>query len=324
MSAFGVATTAAEVLSGVDISGRRVLVTGGGSGIGLVTALALAEAGAKVSIAVRDPRAAMSAVRGRATGSTGAALEVLELDLTDPLSVVQLVDGWSGRLDALVANAGVMDTPLSRTAQGWELQLATNHLGHFFLARGLRSALAEAGGRVVSVSSRAHLQGAVDLDDPHFGRRAYARRAAYAQSKSANVLCAVAGASKWGPDGITINSLMPGAIHTRLQRHMDDETRRRVGMVEADTGHGVAVPAGWKTPEQGAATSVLLAVSPTVAGVSGRYYEDCVEAAVVPGGGPAAGGVASHALDPETADRLWEMSLAHERAVMPTGWLTRS
>jgi NAD(P)-dependent dehydrogenase (short-subunit alcohol dehydrogenase family) len=196
-----------------------------------------------------------------------------------------------------------MASPLMRTAEGWEMQFATNHLGHFALATGLHKALAAAeGARVVSVSSAAHLRSPVVFEDIHFLRRPYDPWTAYGQSKTANVLFAVEAAKRWAPDGITANALMPGGIRTRLQRYVTDEELERL---RAQTG-GAAAP-NWKTPEQGAATSVLLAASPLAKDVTGRYFEDCNEAGLNQPGTRT--GVAPYALDPEAATRLWQVSL---------------
>jgi NAD(P)-dependent dehydrogenase (short-subunit alcohol dehydrogenase family) len=292
---YGARTTAAEVVAGVDLSGRRAVVTGGASGIGVETARALAGAGADVTIAVRNLEAG-----AKTAAEIGRNVEVAPLDLADRASVAAFVAGWDGPLHILVNNAGVMAPPLTRTPEGWELQFATNHLGHFGLATGLHAALAAAGGaRVVSVSSTAHLRSDVDLEDLMFERRPYDPWLAYGQSKTANVLFAVAAAARWADDGITVNALNPGGIRTNLQRHID------VDALVAD----VARQGGditWKTPEQGAATSVLLAASPLVEGVTGRYFEDVAEARPHQEGTRT--GVAAYALDPGSAARLWTVS----------------
>ncbi|MZG12084.1 SDR family NAD(P)-dependent oxidoreductase [Streptomyces sp. SID5914] len=298
--------TATEVIDGVDLGGRRVIVTGGASGIGVETARALAAAGAEVTVAVRNPAAAEPLVREVAAAPGPGSVRAAAIDLADLSSVAAFVREWQGPLDVLVANAGVMALPERRiTAEGWELQLATNHLGHFALALGLHGRLRAAGSaRVVVVSSGAHRGAAFDFDDPHFARRPYDRWAAYAQSKTADVLFAV-GARRWLADGITANALNPGWISTNLQRHVDDATMRALGAMD-DEGNIIEQPY-YKTPLQGAATSVLLAASPLVDGVTGRYFEDNQEArTVADGDGEQAGGVAPHALDPHAADRLWE------------------
>jgi NAD(P)-dependent dehydrogenase (short-subunit alcohol dehydrogenase family) len=200
----------------------------------------------------------------------------------------------------LINNAGVMATPETRTPEGWELQFATNHLGHFALTTGLHRFLAVEGARVVSVSSAAHLMSPVVFDDIHFVDRPYDPWAAYGQSKTANVLLAVEATKRWAADGITVNAVMPGGIRTNLQRH--------VGREAMDAMIAQAVEDGFrlKTPEQGAATSVLVATSPLLEGVGGRYFEDCAEA--LPNDGNMVSGVAAYALDPAAATRLWEVT----------------
>jgi NAD(P)-dependent dehydrogenase (short-subunit alcohol dehydrogenase family) len=297
-------TTAAEVVAGSDLSGSRVIVTGGASGVGLETARALAAAGAHVTLAVRNAEAGQR-VAAEIVASTGNThVFVAPVDLADPASVASFVAAWDGPLDVLVNNAGVMACPETRTPQGWELQFATNHLGHFALAIGLHRALAGAqGARIVSVSSRAHLRSPVDFDDIHFLNRAYEPWDAYAQSKTANVLFAVEATRRWESDGITANALQPGTVRSNLQRYItDDDLERTRGHIEDNSGSF-----HWKTPEQGAATSVLLATSPLLEGIGGRYFEDCNEAGPSqPGTGH---GVATYALDPNAAARLWEVSL---------------
>jgi NAD(P)-dependent dehydrogenase (short-subunit alcohol dehydrogenase family) len=295
---FTARATAAEVLAGVDLSCRTVLVTGGGAGLGLETTRALVGAGADVTIAVRRP--AETAVH-RALGVRQVAL-----DLADLGSVRRVVDAWDRPLDVLVANAGVMAIPTRQvTPEGWELQLGTNYLGHFVLAVGLHRRLSEAAtahgeARLVVVSSGAHRTAPLDLDDPQFERRPYDRWSAYGQSKTADVLLAVGAARRWAADGIAANALNPGFINTGLQRHVDDDTMRALGAMDEA---GRLIEAGYyKTPQQGASTSALLAGSPLVAGVSGRYFEDNQEAAVFAEGDH---GVAPHALDAGTAEWLW-------------------
>lgn len=292
---FGFHSTAAEVVEGIDLTGKRVIVTGAASGIGVETARALAGAGAEVTLAVRDAEAGKRAMDDIASTTAGARLHVARLDLADRASIAAFVGGWSGPLHVLVNNAGVMALPEQHTAEGWEMQFAVNHLGHFALAGGLRPALAAAGAaRIVSVSSSAHLRSPVVFDDVHFAFRPYEPILAYAQSKTANVLFAVAATARWAGDGITANALMPGAIATNLQRHLG----------------GMKTPVELrKTPREGAATSVLLAASPLLEGVGGRYFVDCNEAVVVSNSKGGMDGVAPFALDPTNADRLWDLSL---------------
>ena len=297
---FGFASTAAEVVDGIDLTGKRAVVTGAASGIGIETARALAGAGAEVTLAVRNLEAGE-----RTAAEIGDRARVAPLELADPASVDAFVAAWDGPLDILVNNAGVMAiADLQTSAAGYELQFATNHLGHFQLALGLHDALAAAadGARIVSVSSTAHLRSPVVWDDLHFAFRPYDPWLAYGQSKTANVLFAVEATRRWAGDGIYANALMPGGIMTNLQRHISEEGMQRMRSSSS---------LRFKTPEQGAATSVLVATSPALTGIGGRYFEDCNEAPVVdrrPEG--TAHGVARYALDPEGASRLWDVSLA--------------
>jgi NAD(P)-dependent dehydrogenase (short-subunit alcohol dehydrogenase family) len=300
---FNAESTAAEVIAGVDLTGRRVIVTGGASGIGVETARVLASAGAEVTLAVRNLEAGERTAE-EITGTTGnKAILVAPLDLADRASVAAFVARWDGPLHILVNNAGVMACPLARTPEGWEMQFATNHLGHFALTVGLHKWLAAAGGsRIVSVSSSAHQRGSVDFDDLHFERREYNPWVAYGQSKTANILFAAEANRRWAGDGILANSLMPGGIRTNLQRYVTDEELNRM---RAQSTGGDATP-NWKTVEQGAATSVLCAASPLLDGVGGRYFEDCNEAG--PNQPGTRRGIAPYAQDPEAARRLWDVS----------------
>ena len=221
-------STAADVAAGIDLTRKAAVVTGAASGIGVETARALAGTGAAVTLAVRDVARGRQVAKDIAATTGSAAVDARELDLTDPGSVERFVDGWSGPLHLLVNNAGVMDTPETYTEQGWELQFATNHLGHFALALGLHDALAADGAaRIVSVSSSGHGASPVVFDDLFFARRAYDPGLAYGQSKTANVLFAVEATRRWAADGITANALMPGGIWTPLQRHWSAEKRAR-------------------------------------------------------------------------------------------------
>jgi NAD(P)-dependent dehydrogenase (short-subunit alcohol dehydrogenase family) len=304
---FGPTTTAAEIVANVDLHGRRAVVTGGSSGIGVETARALASTGAEVTLAVRNVEAGRKVADGIAEKlSAGAApVQVGQLDLADPASVAGFVRAWSGPLHILVNNAGVMALPkLTRTPAGYEMQFATNHLGHFALTTGLHQWLVAAdGARVVAVSSIGHLYGPVVFDDLHYRFRPYDQWTSYGQSKSAIVLFAVGAAQRWADDGIVVNALMPGNIaSTALMRHLGPDDLANLGK-ETD----VALPPV-KTIEQGAATSVLMAASPEVEGVTGRYYEDCAQAPVIDQRAGHTGGVAPYALDHANADRLWQIS----------------
>ncbi len=302
-TSFTAESTAAEVVDGIDLTGRRVIVTGGASGIGVETARALAGAGAEVTLAVRDLAAGERTAEDLIATTGNKRVLVAPLDLADRASVASFAAAWDGPLHVLVNNAGLMASPEIRTPEGWEMQFATNHLGHFALATGLHRALAAAGGaRVVSVSSSAHLRSPVVFDDIHFRERPYDPWLAYGQSKTANVLFAVEASRRWADDGITVNALMPGGIRTRLQRYITEEDLDRM---RALNGGPTAVT--WKTPEQGAATSVLVATSPLLDGVGGRYFEDCDEAAPHQPG--TRRGVAAYALDPEAATLLWQISI---------------
>jgi len=299
---FTAESTAAEVVAGIDLTGRRAVVTGGASGIGVETARALAGAGAQVTLAVRDLAAGERTAQDITETTGNKQVLVAPLDLADQDSVAAFVLEWDGPLHILVNNAGVMAAPETRTPEGWELQFATNHLGHFALATGLHRALKESGdARVVSVSSSAHHRSPVVFEDIHFHERPYEAWSAYGQSKTANVLFAVEASKRWAADGITVNALMPGGIRTNLQRHVDEEELNRL---RAAAGGGELK---WKTPEQGAATSILVATSPLLAGIGGRYFEDCNEAEV--NQLSARHGVAAYALDPEAAERLWQVSV---------------
>ncbi|TBZ57977.1 SDR family NAD(P)-dependent oxidoreductase [Rhizobium leguminosarum] len=293
---FGFSSSAAEVLSGVDLAGKNMIVTGGASGIGIETVKSLASAGAAVTIAARRPEAAEEVARSLREQIGNPQIEVRPLDLADLRSVRNFVADWEKPLHALVNNAGIMALPeLERTAEGCEMQFATNFLGHFALTAGLRRHLADAlGARVVSVSSTGSLFGPVFWDDPHFRFIPYTPLLGYAQSKTACILLSVGIANRWKSDGIVSNALNPGAIATNLQRH---------------TG-GLRTPEHLrKTTEQGASTSVMLAGSPLVEGVSGQYFDDCQIAPVLPGRPDGKlEGVAPYALDMENADRLWRMA----------------
>ena len=301
---FGFDSTAAEVSAGIDLRGKRAIVTGGSSGIGVETARALAGAGADVTLAVRDTRAGDRTAADITSTTGNPAIRVGRVDLADQASVAAFAASWDDPLHLLVNNAGVMALPeLELTPEGWEMQFATNHLGHFALALGLHNALAADGdARIVSLSSRGHLRSPVVFDDLFFQDRPYDPWLAYGQSKTANVLFAVEATRRWAGDGINANAVHPGAIaETNLSRHMAPAA------VAALRDSGLF---RYKTIEQGAATSVLVATSPQLEGIGGRYFEDCNEAAGVD---PAvtenpASGVASYALDPENARRLWEVS----------------
>jgi NAD(P)-dependent dehydrogenase (short-subunit alcohol dehydrogenase family) len=306
---FGFKSTASEVVEGINLSGKRIIVTGAASGIGIETARALASTGAEITLAVRDTNAGGRVAADISAETGNNNVNVAKLDLADRASIAAFVADWKGTLNILVNNAGIMALPeLELTREGWEIQFAVNHLGHFALANGLRDALAAAGNaRVVAVSSSGHQLSPVIFDDIHFRFRQYEPLLAYGQSKTANVLFAVGASARWKKEGITANSLMPGAILTNLQRHVDQETMKKWrGGKDIDPDN---LPANFKTPEQGAATSVLLASSPLLEGIGGRYFFDCNEAEIVTQRTTDMSGVAPFALDAANAERLWEESL---------------
>ena len=290
-------STAPEVITGVNLAGKRAIITGGAAGIGIETARALSAAGAAVTLAVRRPDAAESAAEELRRSTGNPAVEVKYLDLSDLHTVRAFTAAWKGPLHILVNNAGIMAVPaLEKTPQGFELQFGTNFLGHFALTIGLHRALAAANGaRVVSVSSSGHFFSPVIFDDLNFDFIPYTPFGAYGQSKTANVLLAVAITQRWANAGISSNALNPGAIATGLQKH---------------TG-GLKTPVEKrKTVAQGASTSVLLAASPLLEGVSGLYFQDCNQAQqVTKRPTDFTGGYAAYAVDRGNAEHLWELSL---------------
>ena len=293
---FGFRSTATQVIHGVDLTGKRAIVTGASSGIGIDTAEALVAAGAEVTLAVRRPDAGEEVAERIRRSPGNPKVHVAKLELSDLASVAAFVSAWTGPLHILVNNAGIMANPeVERTSQGYEMQFATNFLGHFALTTGLHKALAAANGaRVVSVSSNAHMYSPVIFDDPHFRFVPYAPFVAYGQSKTACILFAVEITRRWSAEGIFANALNPGAIPTNLQKHI---------------GPMKTPPERRKTPQEGAATSVLLATSPLLEGIGGRYFEDCNEAKLVTSRPTDfSGGIAPYALDVDNATRLWEMA----------------
>jgi NAD(P)-dependent dehydrogenase (short-subunit alcohol dehydrogenase family) len=288
-----------------SLTGRTAVVTGANSGIGLHTAAELARHGATVTLACRNVESGEAVARRMRDGGP-VDVRVAELDLGSLASVERFASAWSGPLDILVNNAGVMAIQeLTMSKSGHEMQFATNHLGHFALALRLHDSLAAAGSaRIVSVSSGGHLRSPVVFDDIDYAFRDYDPFGAYGQSKTANVLFAVEATRRWASDGVVANALMPGGIATPLQRHLPADYAAQA--LEAFRAAGT----DFKTVEQGAATSALLAGSPLVEGVGGRYFENCNEAERVDRRGkPGQGGVAPYALDPRNAERLWELSL---------------
>jgi NAD(P)-dependent dehydrogenase (short-subunit alcohol dehydrogenase family) len=309
-TAFTASSTADEVLDGIDLTGVRAIVTGSSSGLGVETARALTAAGAEVALAVRDQTAGRAVAETIAKSTGAIAPRVLHLDLADRASVRRFVESWDGPLHLLINNAGLVTGGLERTGEGWELQFATNHLGHFALACGLHDALARGaserdGSRIVSLSSTAHMRAGVDFDDLHFERREYDPQLAYAQSKTANSLFAVEATRRWAADGIVANAVNPGGVATGLQRNFTPWQRESLDAAEA------AGAFTYKTIEQGAATTIVAAVAPQFARTGGHYLDDCREAYVVPNDADLVQhphGVKEWALDPAAAQRLWTVS----------------
>jgi NAD(P)-dependent dehydrogenase (short-subunit alcohol dehydrogenase family) len=301
-SPFGYRSTAREVIRGIDLAGKRVVVTGGYSGIGTETVRALAGAGAEVLVGARRVDQA-EAVLGGLAGSIAA----LPLDLADPASIDAFAKAVAARwesLDILIANAAVMASPLARDARGYESQFATNHLGHFQLAARLWPLLAAArSARVVVLSSIGHRLNGLDLDDPHFERRPYDKWTAYGQAKSANALFALQLDKLGQRHGVRAFSVHPGGIMTALQRHLTNEEQVAMGWIDAEGN----VNERFKTEEQGAATTVWAATSPLLEGAGGVYCEDC-EVAVPASPDNRAGGVQPHVRDEALAERLWAES----------------
>ena len=297
-SGFGAQSTASDVLTGIDLTGRTALVTGGYSGLGLETTGALAQAGAHVIVPARRTAAAQEALNGLPN------TEVHELDLAELESVRAFAERLleSGRtLDIVIANAGIMACPETRVGPGWEAQFAVNHLGHYALVNLVWPAVAD-GARVVAVSSAAHRATGIRWDDIHF-RLAYDKWLAYGQSKTANVLFAVGLDARGRSRGVRAFATHPGHILTPLQRHLSLREMVDAGWVDDD---GNLIDPSFKTPEQGAATQVWAATSPQLAGMGAVYCEDCDVALVTSEGTP--GGVRPHAIAIAAADRLWAVS----------------
>lgn len=304
-SGFGAKTTAADVLVGIGLQGSTAIVTGGYSGLGLETVAALSGAGATVLVPARRPDVARAALDLRGLGQ----VEVDELDLADLASVRAYSERFlaSGRrLDILLNNAGIMAVPESRVGDGWESQFATNHLGHYVLTNLLWPALVAAdAARVVSLSSTGHKLSGIRREDPQF-TNGYDKWLAYGQAKTANGLFAVQLDMLGAPLGVRAFAVHPGGIMTELQRHLPREEMIASGWID-ESGK---LNARFKTPEQGAATSVWAATSPQLAGMGGVYCEDCDIADMTVTDAPNArvAGVNEHAIDPEAAAWLWNYS----------------
>jgi NAD(P)-dependent dehydrogenase (short-subunit alcohol dehydrogenase family) len=313
---FGATSTADEVLSGINLQGKRVLVTGVSAGIGVETARSLAAHGAHVVGAARDltkAEAATAQVRRDATQSRGS-FQLVELDLASLKSVRNCADELIAKgepFDLVIANAGVMATPFGHTTDGFETQFGTNHLGHFLFVNRI-ARLMRAGSRLVNVSSSGHRYANVDLDDPNFERTSYEPFVAYGRSKTANILFAVAFDERHRERGVRAAAVHPGGIQTELGRHLDPA---RIGAIIEQMNTQLAAegkaPFQWKTIPQGAATSVWAGVVAPADAVGGKYCENCHVGRVVPEDvtiSAISEGVRGYALDSTTAAALWKKS----------------
>jgi NAD(P)-dependent dehydrogenase (short-subunit alcohol dehydrogenase family) len=309
-NSFGAASTTDDVLQGINLTGKRVLVTGVSAGLGVETARALAAHGAEVVGAARDLSKAQTATEQvRAQAANGGSLRLIQLDLASLASVRSCADGLlaAGKpFDLIIANAGVMATPKGTTADGFETQFGTNHLGHFVLVNRIAS-LMRPGSRLVNLSSAGHRFADVDLQDPNFEHTPYAEFVAYGRSKTANVLFAVEFDRRHKARGVRATAVHPGGIQTELSRHLTAQAREAlIASINASQPKGAA-PFSYKSIPQGAATSVWAACVADAEAIGGRYCEDCHVAEIVsiPG---FRGGVQPYALDPQHAQALWRKS----------------
>jgi NAD(P)-dependent dehydrogenase (short-subunit alcohol dehydrogenase family) len=313
---FGATSTTDDVLSGMSLKGKRILVTGASAGLGVETARSLAAHGAQVVGAARDlnkAKAATEQVRKDAAANAGS-FELVELDLGNLKSVRACADRLLARgeaFDVVIANAGVMATPLGHTVDGFETQFGTNHLGHFVLVNRIAS-LIRSGGRLINLSSLGHRYSNVNLEDPNFDRTPYEPFVAYGRSKTANILFAVAFDKRHRDRGVRAAAVHPGVIHTELARHVDASQIEKIleQRNQQLAAEGKAL-FQWKTIPQGAATSVWAGVVARADEIGGRYCEDCHVAHLVPDNVPIDSiteGVCGYALDANNAEALWKKS----------------
>jgi NAD(P)-dependent dehydrogenase (short-subunit alcohol dehydrogenase family) len=310
-SGFSISSTAEDVIAGIDLTGKTAIVTGGYSGIGTETTRVLRAAGARVIVPARDLTKARQNL-------AGIDVEIVPMDLADPASIDVFAETFLAEdspLHILINSAGVMACPLARDARGHEMQLSTNHLGHYQLTARLWPALARAGGaRVVSLASRGHRFAAFDFADPDFQHREYDRWLAYGQSKTANVLFAVALDARGSAHGVRAFAVHPGGILTDLARHMTQDDLRAFGVIDEEGRPVADTMNSLKSVPQGAATSVWTATSPQLDGMGGVYCEDCdISPVLADGGDPTVSindaiGVRPWAIDPVAAERLWKLS----------------
>ncbi|HVK79672.1 MAG TPA: oxidoreductase [Verrucomicrobiae bacterium] len=301
-SGYGMRTEARDAIGGRDLTGKVAIVTGGYSGLGLETTKALAGAGAIVIVPARSAEKAQQALVNIAN------VEQAALDLADPASIDAFAGGFLSRtkkLDILINNAAIMASPLMRDARGYEAQFATNHLGHFQLTARLWPALKAAeNARVVSLSSIGHRISPVNLEDPNFERSDYNKWVSYGRAKTANALFAIGLDRRGAAHGVRAFAVHPGGIMTDLQRYMPDEEKRAMGWIDE---HG-NINERFKTPSQGAATSVWCATNAQLDGQGGVYCEDCDIAVAVAPDDQSFSGVRPWAIDPAAADQLWTLS----------------
>ena len=305
-SGFGAKSEPAEVLKDIDLEGKVAMVTGGYSGIGLETTRALKEAGARVIVPARRKDVAKSALSGIVESE-----DILNLDLADPGSAQSFVNEFvdSGlSLDILINNAAVMACPQMPTKEGWDLQFAVNHIGHFIITKGLLPTMSSSGSRIVTLSSTGHKLSGIQWEDVHF-EESYDKWKAYGQSKTAASLLAVEISERMKDEGIKTYSVHPGGIFTPLQRHLEKEEMIALGWLGEDGELSEMAAANFKSPTQGASTSLWCATSPMLEEVSGVYCENC-DVAVRQEDGPMARyiGVADWAVDTDEAAKLWDLT----------------
>jgi NAD(P)-dependent dehydrogenase (short-subunit alcohol dehydrogenase family) len=308
---FGATSTTDEVLDGVNLSGKRILVTGVSAGIGVETARVLVAHGAEVVGAARDLSKAKAATETVGAGAAnGGGFELVKLDLASLASVRACADALmvTGKpFDLIIANAGVMACPQGKTADGFETQFGTNHLGHFVLVNRIASLL-RPGSRLVNLSSAGHRFSDIDLDDPNFEYTPYDAFVAYGRSKTANILFAVEFDRRHKARGIRATAIHPGGIQTELDRHLNPEVvAQLIDQINAANAASGVPSFSWKTVEQGAATSVWSGIVASADEVGGRYCEDCHVAELVESS-DIRDGVRPYALDPDSAKALWAKS----------------
>ena len=308
---FGATSTTDEVLEGVDLSGKRILVTGVSAGLGVETARTLAAHGAQVVGAARDLKKAEAATEQvRTQAAHGGGLELVELDLASLASVRACAETLISKgepFDLVIANAGVMACPKGLTSDGFETQFGTNHLGHFVLVNRIVSLL-KPGSRLVNLSSAGHRFSDVDLNDPNFEHTPYTEFGAYGRSKTANILVAVEFDRRHKGNGVRATAVHPGGIQTELGRHLSPEAiKQLIDGINASNLAAGAPAFSWKTIPQGAATSVWSGIVASADEVGGRYCEDC-HVAELAEGDDIRGGVRAYALDPDHAKALWAKS----------------